>query len=154
MNTTIRENICQGYEVDPLDEERIWGALKNAHLDEFVRNLPNGLDTQVGEYGNQISGGQRQRLGIARALFTSPKLIILDEATSALDGETEALISQTIRELKGKCTVVMIAHRISSIMNADTIIFMEKGNISGTGNFEQLKKSSKNFSSLVKLNEI
>jgi ATP-binding cassette, subfamily B, bacterial PglK len=154
MNTSIRENICQGYEVDPLDEERIWGALKSAHLDEFVRKLPNGLDTQVGEYGNQISGGQRQRLGIARALFTSPKLIILDEATSALDGETEALISQTIRELKGKCTVVMIAHRISSIMNADTIIFMEKGNIAGTGNFEQLKKSSKNFLSLVKLNEI
>jgi ABC-type multidrug transport system fused ATPase/permease subunit len=154
MNTSIRENICQGYEVDPLDEERIWNALKIAHLDEFVRNLPDGLETQVGEYGNQISGGQRQRLGIARALFTSPKLLILDEATSALDGETEALISQTIRELKGKCTVVLIAHRISSVINADKVIFMENGKILAEGTFDEVRRMSPTFENQVNLMKI
>lgn len=154
MNTSIRENISQGYEKDLTDEARIWSSLEIAHLDDFVRSLPNGLETHVGEYGNQLSGGQRQRLGIARALFTSPKLLILDEATSALDGETEILISKTIRSLKGKCTVVMIAHRISSIMNADKIIFMENGCITGTGNFEELQRTSKNFANLVQLNDL
>ena len=154
MNTSIRENISQGYEFDLKDEERIWTALKIAHLDEFVKSLPNGLETQVGEFGNQLSGGQRQRLGIARALFTSPKLLILDEATSALDGETEALISQTIRELKGKCTVVLIAHRISSVINADKVIFMENGRISAEGSFDQVRRTSPTFENQVKLMKI
>jgi ABC-type multidrug transport system fused ATPase/permease subunit len=151
MNTTIRENISQGYEPDPLDEERVWNSLKVAHLDEFVKSLPLGIDTHVGEFGNQLSGGQRQRLGIARALFTSPKLLILDEATSALDGETEALISQTIKELKGKCTVILIAHRLSSVMNADKVIFMENGKITAEGTFSEVRKLSPNFEKQVKL---
>ena len=145
MNTTIRENISQGYEFESLDEERIWNSLTVAHLDQFVKSLPLGIDTHVGEFGNQLSGGQRQRLGIARALFTSPKLLILDEATSALDGETEALISQTIKELKGKCTVILIAHRLSSVLHADKIIFLEGGKISAEGTFEELKATSTNF---------
>jgi ABC-type multidrug transport system fused ATPase/permease subunit len=154
MNTSVRENISQGYEFDLMDEKRIWSALKIAHLDEFVKALPNGLETQVGEYGNQISGGQRQRLGIARALFTSPKLLIFDEATSALDGETEALISQTIRELKGKCTVVLIAHRISSVINADKVIFMENGRITAEGSFEEVRRISPTFENQVNLMKI
>ncbi len=154
MNTTVRENISQGYEFDLMDEERIWKALKIAHLDEFVKSLPNGLETQVGEFGNQLSGGQRQRLGIARALFTSPKLLILDEATSALDGETEALISETIRELKGKCTVILIAHRISSVINADKVIFMENGRISAEGTFDEVRRISPTFENQVKLMKI
>ncbi len=154
MNTSVRENISQGYDFDLMDEERIWNALKIAHLDEFVKSLPNGLETQVGEFGNQLSGGQRQRLGIARALFTSPKLLILDEATSALDGETEALISQTIRELKGKCTVVLIAHRISSVINADKVIFMENGRISAEGSFDEVRRISPTFENQVKLMKI
>jgi ATP-binding cassette subfamily C protein len=151
MNSTIRENISQGYEFDSMDEERIWNSLKVAHLDEFVKSMPNGIDTHVGEFGNQLSGGQRQRLGIARALFTSPRLLILDEATSALDGETEALISQTIKELKGKCTVILIAHRLSSVMNADKVIFMEGGKIVAEGTFSEVRELSKEFDKQVKL---
>jgi ABC-type bacteriocin/lantibiotic exporter with double-glycine peptidase domain len=151
MNTTIRENISQGYEFDSLDEERVWNSLKVAHLDEFVKSLPLGIDTHVGEFGNQLSGGQRQRLGIARALFSSPKLLILDEATSALDGETESLISQTIKELKGKCTVILIAHRLSSVINADNVIFMENGKITAEGTFSEVRKLSLNFEKQVKL---
>lgn len=151
MNATIRENISQGYESDPADEERIWNSLRVAHLDEFVKSLPRGLDTQVGEFGNQLSGGQRQRLGIARALFTSPKLLILDEATSALDGVTESLISQTIRDLKGKCTVILIAHRLSSVMNADKVVFMDNGKITAEGTFSEVRKLSPDFEKQVKL---
>jgi ABC-type multidrug transport system fused ATPase/permease subunit len=151
MNSTIRDNITQGYEFDALDEDRVWGALKVAHLDEFVKSLPQGLDTHVGEFGNQLSGGQRQRLGIARALFTSPKLLILDEATSALDGETEALISQTIKELKGKCTVILIAHRLSSVMNADKVVYMDGGKIAAEGTFAEVRKLAPDFEKQVKL---
>jgi ATP-binding cassette subfamily C protein len=151
MNTTIRANISQGYEFDSFDEERVWNSLTISHLDEFVKTLPLGIDTPVGEFGNQLSGGQRQRLGIARALFTSPKLLILDEATSALDGETEALISQTIKKLKGSCTVILIAHRLSSVINADKVIFMENGKITAEGTFSEVRKLSPNFEKQVKL---
>ena len=151
VNSTIRENITQGYEFDAADEFRIWDALKVAHLDGFVKSLPQEIDTHVGEFGNQLSGGQRQRLGIARALFTSPKLLILDEATSALDGETEALISQTIKELKGKCTVILIAHRLSSVMNADKVVYMDGGKIAAEGTFSEVRKLSPDFEKQVKL---
>jgi ATP-binding cassette subfamily C protein len=154
MNTTIRQNISQGFDPDPLDEARIWNSLAVAHLDEFVRSLPLGIDTQVGEFGNQLSGGQRQRLGIARAMFTSPKLLILDEATSALDAETEVLISQTLKALKGECTVIMIAHRLSSVVNSDKVVFMENGEISTEGTFEEVRKLSVTFDNLARLMNI
>jgi len=154
MNSTIRQNISQGFDPDPLDEARIWNSLAVAHLDEFVRSLPLGIDTQVGEFGNQLSGGQRQRLGIARAMFTSPKLLILDEATSALDAETEVLISQTLKALKGECTVIMIAHRLSSVVNSDKVVFMENGEISAEGTFEGVRKLSVTFDNLARLMNI
>ena len=154
MNGTVRENVSQGYSKEIATDHRIWKALEIAHLDLFVKTLPNGLDTQVGERGSLLSGGQRQRLGIARALFTSPKLLILDEATSALDGETEAAISQTIRDLKGKCTVILIAHRMSTVINADKVIFMENGQISAEGTFDEVRKISPKFEHQVKLTKI
>jgi ATP-binding cassette subfamily C protein len=150
MNSSIRENVCQGFDVEIKDEIKIWAALDKAHLGEFVRKLPDGLDTKVGEFGNKLSGGQRQRLGIARALFTSPKLIVFDEATSALDGETEAAISETLRELKGECTLLLIAHRVSSIKNSDKVVFMENGKIVAEGTFEEVLKKSKSFEAQVK----
>jgi ABC-type multidrug transport system fused ATPase/permease subunit len=154
LNGTVRENVSQGYSSDIAKDDRVWKALEIAHLDLFVKKLPNGLDTQVGEFGNQLSGGQRQRLGIARALFTSPELLILDEATSALDGETEAFISQTIKELKGKCTVILIAHRISSVINADKVVFMENGKITADGTFDEVKRKSKTFENQVNFMKI
>jgi ABC-type multidrug transport system fused ATPase/permease subunit len=109
---TIRENIALGYPSEVATDDLVIGALKVAHLDKFVADLPHGLDTQVGERGAKISGGQRQRLGIARAMFTRPHLLVLDEATSSLDGETEASIANAIHALRGLTTVVMIAHRL------------------------------------------
>jgi ATP-binding cassette subfamily C protein len=153
MNGTIRSNISQGFSANLADDNTIWNSLRIAHLDKVVEKLPNGIDSKVGEFGNQLSGGQKQRLGIARALFTSPKLLILDEATSALDGETEAAISKTIKSLKGKCTVVMIAHRISSIKNADKIILLENGKIAASGTFDQVRKISTSFENQIKLME-
>lgn len=154
MNGTVRENVSQGYSSVIAKDDQVWKALEIAHLDLFIKKLPNGLDTQVGEYGNQLSGGQRQRLGIARALFTSPKLLILDEATSALDGETEAYISQTIKELKGKCTVILIAHRMSSVINADKVVFLENGKITAEGTFDEVKQKSQTFENQVNLMNI
>jgi len=145
ISGTVWENIAIGFNSNPTHETHIWDALKLAHLDNFVRNLPEGLLTQVGEKGHKLSGGQRQRLGIARALFTKPKFLVLDEATSSLDGETEFDISEAIKSLKGKTTVLLIAHRLSSVRNADQIIYMSKGKIEAVGNFEEVRKSAPDF---------
>jgi ABC-type multidrug transport system fused ATPase/permease subunit len=116
-----------------------------AQLSDLVRNLPEGLDTQVGERGAKISGGQRQRLGIARAMFTKPKMLVLDEATSALDGQTEADISDAIQRLKGSTTVIMIAHRLSTVRNADLVLYMDSGRITSRGSFEEVRKAVPDF---------
>ena len=144
-NSSIRENVCMGFDSSSVDEILIWDALEVAQLKEFVQGLPNGLDTYVGDRGAQISGGQRQRLGIARALLTKPQLLVLDEATSSLDGETEANISQAIKAFKGKVTVVMIAHRLSSVRESDKIVYMENGSIKAIGNFETVRQLVPDF---------
>jgi ABC-type multidrug transport system fused ATPase/permease subunit len=144
-NATIRENVSLGYPVELAKDEIVWRALELAQLDEFVRELPNGLDTRVGDRGTKISGGQRQRLGIARAMFTQPKLLVLDEATSSLDGETESNISESIRHLHGKVTVVMIAHRLSTVRFADRVIYMKNGRVQAEGTFEAVRKSVPDF---------
>jgi ABC-type bacteriocin/lantibiotic exporter with double-glycine peptidase domain len=124
---------------------QILKSLKIAKLDLFVDSLENGIETRVGERGTQISGGQRQRLGIARALFTNPKLLILDEATSALDGGTEADVSEAIHGLHGSTTVIMIAHRLSTIRNADLVVYMENGSILAQGTFNEVRNTIPNF---------
>ena len=151
VNGSIRENVALGYPVELATDELVTGALKIAHLDDYVMNLPLGLDTPVGERGTKISGGQRQRLGIARAMFTKPRLLVLDEATSSLDGETEAGISDAIQELKGSTTVVMIAHRLSTVRNADQIVYMANGNIIRTGTFEEVRSAVPDFDRQAKL---
>jgi len=142
---TIRENIGLGFPSESISDELAWSALKRAHLDNFVSSLPLGLETNVGERGVRLSGGQRQRLGIARALLTNPELLVLDEATSALDGVTELDISNSIQSLKGQVTVVIIAHRLSTVKNADRLIYLEKGSILQIGTFEHLKNSIPDF---------
>jgi len=148
---TIRENIALGYPMKEATDELVLGALKVAHLDEFVASLPDGIDTQVGERGARISGGQRQRLGIARAMFTRPHLLILDEATSSLDGETEASISDAIHALRGSTTVVIIAHRLSTVRNADKVVYLSNGNVLATGTFEEVRKVVPDFDHQAKI---
>ncbi len=148
---TIRENIALGYPIEEATDELVMGALKVAHLDEFVLSLPEGIDTQVGERGAKISGGQRQRLGIARALFTRPHLLVLDEATSSLDGETEESISDAVHALRGSTTVVVIAHRLSTIRNADRVVYLSDGKMLATGSFEEVRKSVPDFDYQAKM---
>jgi ABC-type bacteriocin/lantibiotic exporter with double-glycine peptidase domain len=142
---TIRSNVGLGYEKQLITDLRVWEALKLAQLESLVSSLPNGLETVVGEHGSRLSGGQRQRIGIARALFTKPKLVALDEATSALDGETESAISSAIQNLSGKTTVVIVAHRLSTVRLVDKIVYMEQGKIIATGTFDEVRESVPNF---------
>ena len=144
-NGTIRENIAMGFPSVVATDELVWDAIKIAQLTEFVESLPFGLDTPVGERGTKISGGQRQRLGIARAMFTKPKLLVLDEATSSLDGQTEADISDAIQKLQGAVTVVLIAHRLSTVRNVNQVIYMAGGEIVARGNFDEVRAAVPDF---------
>ena len=150
-NGTIRENVALGYPIEMATDELVQSALEVAHLDKFVAGLPLQLDTAVGERGAKISGGQRQRIGIARAMFTKPLLLVLDEATSSLDGETEANISDSIQGLKGSVTVVMIAHRLSTVRNADLVVYMDSGKILATGTFEEVRNTIEDFDKQAQL---
>ena len=127
LDSTIRDNVAFGVDRDAIDEDRVWAVLKEAQLDEFVKGLPDGLDTTIGERGIGLSGGQRQRIGIARALYEDPEVLILDEATSALDNDTEAAIMDSINRLQGKKTLVIIAHRLQTIEKCDMIYRVENG---------------------------
>jgi ATP-binding cassette subfamily B protein len=133
---TVRENIIYG--LDHIDEDRIIEALKGANALEFVVQLPDGLETMVGERGSKLSGGQKQRLAITRALIRDPRVLILDEATSALDSESEALIQEALEHLMEGRTTLVAAHRLSTIRNADRIIVLEDGYIKEQGNHENL----------------
>jgi ABC-type bacteriocin/lantibiotic exporter with double-glycine peptidase domain len=116
--------------------------------------LPHGINENVGEFGSKISGGQRQRLGIARALYTKPSLLVLDEATSSLDNETESAIAESIGDLRGKVTVVMIAHRLSSVKRCDRIAYLEDGRLLAIGKFDDVRQSIPNFDKQAKLLEL
>jgi ABC-type multidrug transport system fused ATPase/permease subunit len=148
---TIRENVALGYPPEEATDELVMSALKVAHLEEFVARLPRGMDTQVGERGTKISGGQRQRLGIARAMFTRPHLLVLDEATSSLDGETEASISDAIHALRGSTTVVMIAHRLSTVRNADIVVYLSEGKVMASGTFDEVRSAVPDFDHQARL---
>ncbi len=129
LDDTIRNNVAFGIAPEEQDEGRIWEALREAALDDFVRSLPEGLDTSIGERGIRISGGQRQRIGIARALYGDPEVLILDEATSALDNETESLIMESIGRFMGRKTLVIIAHRLQTIEKCDMVFRVGDGRI-------------------------
>jgi ABC-type multidrug transport system fused ATPase/permease subunit len=142
---TVRENVSLGYPIDVATDDLVMSALKVAHLEDYVAGLPQGVDTEVGERGAMISGGQRQRLGIARAMFTRPLLLVLDEATSSLDGETEASISDAIHALRGSTTVIIIAHRLSTVRNADIVVYLSNGEVLATGTFDEVRKAVPDF---------
>jgi ABC-type multidrug transport system fused ATPase/permease subunit len=145
VNGTIRENICLGYATSEVPDKEALAAASNATLLDFISSLPDGLETKVGDRGSKLSGGQRQRLGIARALITSPELIIFDEATSSLDGETEFKITDALKRIKGKCTVLIIAHRLSSVRDADLVIYLDRGKILAAGSFSDVRKQVPDF---------
>ena len=129
LDDTIRKNVAFGVPEERIDETRVWEVLREAQLDEFVKTLPEGLDTGIGERGIRLSGGQRQRIGIARALYNNPEVLILDEATSALDNDTEAAIMESINRLHGRKTLIIIAHRLQTIEKCDIVYRVENGKV-------------------------
>ena len=129
LDSTIRKNVAFGYDDDDIDDSKVWQALKEAQLDEYVKGLPEGLDTKIGERGIRLSGGQRQRIGIARALMEDPEVLVLDEATSALDNETEAAIMDSINRLHGRKTLIIIAHRLQTIEKCDIVYRVKDGKV-------------------------
>ena len=127
LDDTIRANIAFGEE--DVSDEDVWRALEEAALDDFVRTLPDGLYTEIGERGMRLSGGQKQRIGIARALYHDPDVLFFDEATSALDNETEMAIMESVNSLQGRKTMVIIAHRLTTIENCDVVYRVDGGKI-------------------------
>ncbi len=153
VNGSIRDNVTLGFPNEIHRESEITRALEIAQLWDFVESLPQGLDTYVGERGSKLSGGQRQRLGIARALFTNPKLLVLDEATSSLDGMTEQGISKAVEALSGEVTVVIIAHRLTTVRNVDQVVYLDKGRVLSAGTFEFVRNQVPDFNAQAKLIE-
>ena len=148
---TFRENIEIGLALDETNPLALEAAIISSHLTALVNELPNGLDTVIGEAGFQLSGGQKQRLGLARAFYTNPKILILDEATSALDSETEREISESLNSIKGSATVVVIAHRLSTVRDADQVVYIDKGQLVAAGTFEEVRNLVPNFDEQAKL---
>jgi ABC-type multidrug transport system fused ATPase/permease subunit len=148
---TIRDNVALSLPASSYSDDHVWEALERAHLAHVLRELRDGLDTEVGEHGVQLSGGQRQRLGLARALFTHPKLMVLDEATSALDAETEASIAKTLLSFAGSVTSIVVAHRLATIRHCDQVAYLEDGSLIAIGTFEEVRLKVPNFNSQAQL---
>jgi ABC-type multidrug transport system fused ATPase/permease subunit len=145
LNGSILENLTLASENDENSRISAWKALEVAQLADYVSELPEMLDSQVGENGNRLSGGQRQRLGIARTLFSNPKVIVLDESTSALDVQTEALFMDAFMNLGDEVTTITVAHRLSTIRNSDQIVYIDHGKILATGSFDYVRKTVPDF---------
>jgi len=150
---SIMENIAIGLEKDEIDKERVMRAIDQAHLKELINSYENGIDTQVGERGVQLSGGQRQRIGIARALYNDVNILVFDEATSALDGITEKLIMDAIHDFSGTKTIVMIAHRLTTVEKCDIIYFLDEGRVTDSGTYEELLNKNITFRKMADQNE-
>ena len=146
---TIRDNVLLGNE--NADDKTIWEALKNACLDEFVKEKPQGLDTEIGERGIMLSGGQKQRLAIARAFVKNAPIVILDEATSALDNKSERVVQEALDNLMKNRTVIVIAHRLSTVQNADKIVVINDGKIVEEGSHEKLLELNGAYASLYNM---
>jgi ATP-binding cassette, subfamily B, bacterial PglK len=153
LNTTLRRNIAFATPDPAIDDSKVLRAIKLACLDEVLNSLPEGLDTCIGENGQRLSVGQRQRIGIARAIFAKPELIVLDEATSSLDVLTEKEISASISQLRGTNTLIVVAHRLSTLREADRIVFLDRGRVSDYGSFESLCRRNIKFREMVELSQ-
>lgn len=149
LDDSVRRNVAFAAEDAEIDDQRVWSALRRARIAEVVERLPGGLDGRVGERGARLSGGERQRLGIARALYYEPLMLVLDEATSALDGQTERDISETIRELHGNSTILIVAHRVSTVRHCDLVFFLAEGRVVDSGTFHELVERNLEFRGLI-----
>lgn len=154
FDDSIAANIAYGEQVTPDNRPAIEAAARAAHAWEFIRQLPAGLDTAVGEDGTRLSGGQRQRLALARAFYKNAPILILDEATSALDTESEQLINQALRELHGQKTIIIIAHRLSTVQHSDLIVLLEQGELREQGTHHQLLAQGGSYANLVAHSEL
>lgn len=154
LDMTLKENVHFSPVLDDPGDVRLHRVLRQTQLDDVVSGLEHGVETPLGERGGRLSGGQRQRVGIARALFRSPSLLVLDEATSALDNVTERQITDTMNSLKGEVTLVIVAHRLSTVRHCDQIAFMEDGRITALGTFDELRRTSAGFARLVELGSL
>jgi len=149
VDDSIRANVAFGIPRDEICDDHVWSVLTSACLDEFVRAMPNGLDSIVGEGGVRLSGGERQRLGIARALCPGPDVLVMDEATSALDNKTEEEVMRAIQSAKQGRTLIMVAHRLSTVEDCDRLYFLEHGQIKFSGSFRHLIQNSEAFRAMA-----
>lgn len=146
---TLRRNVAFGSDEEDVDDEGVLQALERAELGGLVDTLPDGLDTMVGERGVRLSGGQRQRVTLARALYRRPSVLVLDEGTAALDNNTEARVMENLQELRGEVTILMVAHRLSTIRRCDRILFLDEGRLAGCGTYEELKATNASFRAMA-----
>ncbi|WAC28630.1 ABC transporter ATP-binding protein [Ancylobacter sp. SL191] len=150
-DASIRRNVALGVPEGEIDDDAVWRALEAAQLADYVRGLPEGLQTNVGERGVRLSGGQRQRIGIARALYYTPQVLVLDEATAALDNATETRLMAAIEHAKSDRTLIMIAHRLSTVRNCDRIFFIKAGRVLASGTFDELLATCPEFRELANI---
>jgi ATP-binding cassette subfamily C protein len=151
ISGTISENIALGRQPTEIDEVRLLKAVQDANLVSVIEELPQGLNTRIGNQKDELSGGQLQRIGLARALYSEPKLLIMDEATSALDAESENEINKALDAMRGKVTVILIAHRLNTIQRSDEVFLVENGKITARGEFASLLKTNKTVKNLADL---
>lgn len=151
IDESIAANVALGWFDSEIDERRVWSALERAQADEFVRSLPDGIATPVGDRGVRLSGGEAQRIGIARALYVDPQFLVLDEATSSLDVETEAAVTAALSNLHGSTTVLVIAHRLSTVRDADEVFYLEDGTLVCSGPFEHVARTVPRFAEHARL---
>jgi ATP-binding cassette subfamily C protein len=151
VSGTIAENIALGVAPEDIDHKRLDKAISDAHLTGLINSLPLGVDTPIGKRHDELSGGQIQRIGLARALYTQPRLLVMDEATRALDAESESEINRALDEMRGSVTVILIAHRLNTIQKSDVVFLIEKGLVADSGTFPDLLRTNKTVMKLAKL---
>lgn len=151
IDDTLRRNVALGLDDSEIDGQRVRDAVQLAQLDSVVAELPNGLETRVAERGIRLSGGQRQRVAIARALYRQPSLLVFDEGTSALDHLTENELVKEVESLRGERTIILVAHRLSTIRRCDQVAFLDKGELVDLGSYEELVARNNTFKALAAL---
>jgi len=151
ISGSIAENIALGVSANEIDQVKLQRAIEAAHLNQVIAALPEGINSDLGKRKDELSGGQLQRIGLARALYSEPKLLIMDEATSALDANSEHEINKVLDEMRGKVTVILIAHRLNTIQRSDVVYLLENGRITAAGSFAELQRSNQTVKNLAEL---